>query len=195
MVEVHPQLIEGNWLAGIALDFHTTSSTFLGHNESGHPQFDTTRPEIAELLYRLKYGQDKAAAASIVEAACAFLGPRSAKFDLIVPVPASSHRALQPVLVLAAGIAERLGKPLADCVTATRATAQLKNVSDPDERKKLVDGLYVVDRAQTQGRNVLLFDDLFRSGTTMNAIADVLAGQGHAASIRAFTITRTRSNR
>ncbi len=36
---------------------------------------------------------------------------------------------------------------------------------------KLVDGLYAVDPAHTAGKNILLFDDLFRSGTTMNAIS------------------------
>ena len=42
--------------------------------------------------------------------------------------------------------------------------------------------------------NPPLFDDLFRSGATMNAITDVLLRKGKAASVRAFTITRTRSN-
>jgi competence protein ComFC len=51
-----------------------------------------------------------------------------------------------------------------------------------------------VDPAHTEGGHVLLFDDLFRSGATMNAITDVLLGKGKAASVRAFTITRTRSN-
>src|SRR6266702_1752415 len=54
VVNIHPQEIFGNWKSGIALDFHTTSSTPIGYNESGYMQFDTVRPEIAELLYQLK---------------------------------------------------------------------------------------------------------------------------------------------
>lgn len=71
---------------------------------------------------------------------------------------------------------------------------ELKNINHPTERKKHVEGLYQVNASLTGGRNVLLFDDLFRSGTTMNAITDVLLGAGQAATVRALTITKTRSN-
>jgi len=101
---------------------------------------------------------------------------------------------LQPVIVLAEGIGATLGVPVLSCVATTRAPSQLKNVTDPDERKKQVDGLYQVDAAQTRGRSILLFDDIFRSGTTMNAITDELLGTGQAAVVRALTITKTRSN-
>ena len=47
---------------------------------------------------------------------------------------------------------------------------------------------------RTTGKNVLLFDDLFRSGATLNAITGLLLRQGQAASVRVLTITRTRSN-
>ena len=51
MIAINPQRIHGKWHFGIALDLHTTSSTAIGPNEQGHMQFDTVRPEIAELLY------------------------------------------------------------------------------------------------------------------------------------------------
>jgi len=38
VVAIHPQSIAGKWTSGIALDFHTTSSTPVGHNEFGHMQ-------------------------------------------------------------------------------------------------------------------------------------------------------------
>lgn len=195
MTEIHPQQIDGNWTAGIALDFHTTSSTPIGNNEAGHMQFDTVRPEIAELLYRLKYRADQSAAAGIVAGAVSFLTPYLANFDLIVPVPPSSQRAVQPVLVLADGIGQALGKPVDSCIGTTRATTQLKGVTDPVQRQALVAGLYAVDPNRTRGRHILLFDDLYRSGTTMNAITDLLLGVGQASSVRVLTITKTRSNR
>lgn len=195
MVTIHPQKIEGHFRAGVALDLHTTSSTPTGYNEAGHLQFDTARPEIAELLYQLKYHGNQEAANGIIEAAAAYLQQRRAHFDLMIPVPPSSARAVQPVLVLASGIGAAVGLPVVECIVTTRATTQLKGVTDPDERVKLVDGLYAVDPAHTAGRNILLFDDLFRSGTTMNAITDVLLKQGGAKSVCALTITKTRRNR
>ena len=194
IVKINPIKIVGRWQSGVALDLHTTSSTAIGPNEFGHMQFDTVRPEIAELLFRLKNRADRDAAGPIIKTAAEFLAPYRDKFDSIVPVPPSHQRALQPVIVLAEGIGAALGVPVLSCITTTRPTTQLKNVTDPEERKKQVDGLYQVDATQTRGRSILLFDDLFRSGTTMNAITDELLGMGKAAAVRALTITKTRSN-
>lgn len=194
MTPVHPQKIVGNWKAGIALDFHTTRSIPVGYNAAGYMQFETLRPPIAELLYKLKYQGQQDAAEGIIAAAARFLRPHLGKFNLIIPVPPSSPRAVQPVLILAGGIGRAVGLPVVEAVRATRSTAQLKDVTDPEKRKELVDGLYAVDREQTAGQNVLLFDDLFRSGTTMNAVTDVLLEEGRAASVRVLTITRTRSS-
>lgn len=195
MAAVHPQKIAGNWRAGIALDLHTTSSTHLGVNEAGHDVFDTVRSELGELLHRLKYRGEQGVIPEIAAAAIAFLQPHRAKFDLIVPVPPSALRAVQPVILLANAIGAGLGRPVLSCVTTTRPAAQLKGVTDPARRKELLAGLHAVDATKTKDKNILLFDDLFRSGSTMNAITDLLKQQGGVASVRVLTITRTRSNR
>ena len=93
MANINPQKITGKWLYGFALDVHTTSSIYLGVNEAGHEIYDTKRSEIGELLYRLKYRGDMAAAGEIIDATSKFLAPHRGKFDLIVPVPPSGvHR-------------------------------------------------------------------------------------------------------
>jgi competence protein ComFC len=194
IVEIHPQEITGIWTKGVALDLHTTSSTPIGENQFGHMQFDTVRPAIAELLYKLKYQSDRNAASNIIATAADFLKPHCQKFDIIIPVPPSSMRAIQPVLVIATGIGAVLNIPVLNCVSTTRPTAQLKSVTDPEERKKLLHGLYAVDSEVTNGKNILLFDDLFRSGSTMNAITAVLLNEGRANTVRVLTITKTRSH-
>lgn len=194
MVDIHPQKIAGPWKSGVALDFHTIKSTPAGYNSAGHMQYETERTEIAELLYRLKYRADRKAATGIIEAAAAFLRPHRRKLDMIVPVPPSSPRRLQPVPLLARGIGEAIALPFEDCVVLTRSATQLKDVTDPERRRELVDGLHSVDAGRTRGKNILLFDDIFRSGATMKAVTQTLLRQGEAASVRALTITRTRSN-
>lgn len=194
MIAINPQKIEGRWQAGVALDFHTTRSTPIGPNAQGHMQFDTLRPEIAELLYRLKYRQDRTAAQAIITTAANFLKPYRPKFDVIIPVPPSTPRALQPVTLLAQGIGAAVGLPVLNCVGTTRPPAQLKGIEDPARRTQLLNGLYTVDARHTARKRVLLFDDLFRSGSTMNAITDVLLQAGQALSVSALTITRTRSH-
>lgn len=194
-VKINPIAIVGRWHSGIALDLHTSSSVPIGYNDFGYMQFKTDRTEIGELLFRLKTQADQSAAGPIIETVADFLGRHLDKFEVIVPVPPSQSRTVQPVAILAQGIGQALGVPVLSCVTTTRPTSQLKNVADPDERQEQVTGLYAVDETQTFGRKILLFDDLFRSGTTLNAITDILMGAGMAQVVRVLTITKTRSNR
>ncbi len=193
VLEIHPKRIHGSWNTGFALDFHTTSSTPIGENQYGHMQFDTVRPPIAELLYQLKYRGDRNAAPDIIETSANFLRSIENGLDLIVPVPPSTPRLVQPVNIIADGIGAAMDIPVSTCVSTTRPTAQLKEVTDQNERAQLLNGLYTVDPSQTRGRNILLFDDFYRSGSTLNAITQVLLNEGEAASVRVLTITKTRS--
>jgi len=102
MINISPKQIKGNWTAGYALDIHTLSSEFIGHNEYGHPQFDTKYSDMGQLLNRLKYKSDKSVLGMIVEVAGEFLNSKNWPVDLIVPVPPSrSVRAFQPVIAVA----------------------------------------------------------------------------------------------
>ena len=194
MIVFQPRRIIGRWTEGYALDLHTHASRFLGDDEFGHPQFETTRTEAGDLLYRLKYGQETAAVALLAEALVALRRRWNPDVDRLVPVPWSSARALQPVPLLATEIARQTGLPLVTGARRRRDIPQLKNVYDLDQRLQLLDGLYEVDRAAIQGGRILLFDDLYRSGATMNEVTATLYGAGAAAAVMALTVTRTRSN-
>lgn len=196
LAAINPQKITGNWHNGIALDVHTISSVHVGVDEFGHDRFDTTYSGLGELLYRLKYGSDQSAVPEIVRTVEEYLQPQRDKFDLIVPVPPSKRRPVQPVILLAQGVGAAIDIPVAlGAIGTMRPSAPLKDVSAPEERKALVIGLYIADPRITAQRNILLFDDLFRSGATMNAITEALVKQGKAKMVYAFTITKTRSNR
>lgn len=194
MAKIQPRQILGKWRKGFALDIHTVSSVPIGYNEFGHMQFETTRSEIDELLFKLKNRSDQAVVPEIVSAAVGFLKSLGEQFDVIVPVPASSYRAVQPVPLLASKLAEQLQIPVVDAVSKVRETPQLKNVYDLDERLKILDGAYKVEKNQMSGKRVLLLDDLYRSGATMNVITSALYEQGQAKDVVALTITKTRSN-
>ena len=64
---------------------------------------------------------------------------------------------------------------------------------DRDKRKELSDRPYTADRACTKGKSILLFDDLYRSGSTMNAVTNLLVDQGAAEAVRVLAVTKTRS--
>jgi competence protein ComFC len=194
MARMNPTRILGRWHSGFALDYHSISSEFVGHDEYGHPMFETKRSELGELLYRLKYGRDLGVVEEIGATAAEFLRTWKPGAEFILPVPPSRPRLQQPVLL----IAERIGRILdlevhPEAVTKLKAIPQLKDVFEYDKRVSLLQGAHSVARSMTEGRNILLFDDLFRSGATMNSIAQVLSEEGSALDVYAMTITRTRS--
>lgn len=194
MVNINPTRISGRWSSGFALDLHTTSSELIGHDEYGHPRFETNRSEIGELLFRLKYHSDTSVVPAIVEAVGSFVESFLPAMDLIVPVPPSTPRREQPLILIARALAAKVNAPLSeDCVWKIRETPQLKNAYDYDQKWRLLDGAFEVDSASVVGKTALLFDDLYRSGATLNAITSALYDKGGAKDVVALTITRTRS--
>jgi predicted amidophosphoribosyltransferase len=168
----------------------------VGQDDQGHPLFETRRTPAGELLYRLKYKGDREAVRDLVAAAADFLRAWRPPVDMLVSVPASRGRALQPVALLAAALARELGLEFCrDCVRRTREHAELKDVHEYDARLRILADAHAVDRTRVQGRAVLLFDDLYRSGATMNSITTALYDAGAAAAVYGLTLTRTRSRR
>jgi competence protein ComFC len=158
-------------------------------------QFDTTYSTVGLLLYRLKSKGDPSVVPSLVEAIESFwaLSPRPS-IDLIVPVPPTKQRKYPPVLLVATSLSERLGVPLCtDCIVKVKQTAQLKDLVEYDKRMEALEGAFTVDPDRTEGKEILLFDDLYRSGATVSAIANLLKRDGKAKAVRVLTLTRTRS--
>ncbi len=194
MANVRPMRIPGRWREGYALDYHTSASTYLGDDEYGHPMFDTKRSDVGELLYRLKYRSDGTVLEELVGVAASFVESWAPGATIIVPVPPSRPRPQQPVQVIAEALARQIGVPVvANGVTRVKETPELKNVYAYDERLRLLEGAHRVDASVVGGQRVLLFDDLYRSGATMNAITEALYDQGAVADVYALTLTRTRS--
>ena len=190
--------IRGAWFDGYALDYHTVSSTYVGDNEFGHPVFDTERTPLGELLFRLKSRSDQSVVDEIIDAVGGFIELTwKPRLTVIIPVPPSNTaRKAQPVFLLADAMGKRLKLGLQyDAVTKIRKTPQLKNVYDYAERAKVLEGAFRADSAIIKGQSILLFDDLYRSGATMNAVAKVLSSEGQAAAIHALALTRTRRRR
>src|SRR5581483_1833411 len=147
LVSFRPTRIPGRWRDGFALDYHTVSNTYVGDDQFGHPQFDTKRSDLGELLYQLKYHGDASALPKLIEVAGLFVRSWNPSVELIVPVPPSRARRVQPVLLLAGGLSENLGIAYdPDCVSKTRDVPELKNVYEYDERLRLLEGAHIVDR-------------------------------------------------
>lgn len=196
-MKISPRRIKGKWTCGYSLDLHTLSSEFIGYNEYGHPQFDTKYSDMGGLLNRLKYKSDKSVLRVIIDTAAEFLNSKSWSVDLIIPVPPSREtRAFQPVIAVAKGVSKFTGiKLCTDCVVKIKKTPELKDIYEFSKRIEILKDAYAVAKREVEGRNILLFDDLYRSGATLNAITRALKDKGKAKEVYALTLTITRRRR
>ena len=188
-----PMRLPGRWREGYVLDYHTSSSVYVGDDEYGHPRFDTTRTEIGELLYQLKYHSNVAVVGNIVDVVDYFVKGWKPPIEMVVPVVPSRHRALQPLLVISEAIAQRLNLPFQpNAVRRLRELPELKDVHDYNERIRLLEDAHEANSEIVRGRSVLVVDDLYRSGATLNAVTSALYDRGDVRDVYALAITRTR---
>ena len=194
-LSINPIILKGGWTCGWALDYHTISSRY---DKSGR-YYKTVRTDLGEALYRLKYRRRWWWAKIIARTAARFLDERDIidEVDLITTIPPARFRFLfQPVSM----IVKRIGK-LLDVPVNTRLLKRKKKVppvkymEDRSERFESVRGLFLLRSEGLAGRNILIFDDLYRSGATLAEAVATLKTDGEAGKIYVLTVTRTRVNR
>lgn len=179
-MKVQLKKLEGSWDAGYALNKHTLSSEFIGYNEFGKPKFDTTRSEPGEALYQLKYQSDWTQVEPLAAEIKASLLPMFGEVGFIVPMPASTTRARQPVDELATELGRITNTPVFDNLIvkspAPQGSPQLKNLNTRQEKDEVLNGRFSINPAITNEGcwNALLLDDLFDTGATMDAVAKAL---------------------
>jgi predicted amidophosphoribosyltransferase len=195
MIKIHPVRLQGRWQEGFALDVHTISSEFAGYDEFGHEQFNTHRSEIGEALYSLKYGQSEERLEEIIQATLAFLKRWNPNVsELIATPPSNQKRRVQPVKLVAKALVENL-RLHSVAVKKTRVTAELKNIHDYDKRLCVLQEAYELKTGALSDKGVLLLDDLYQTGATLNAIAAMAYDVGNARAVYALALTRTRTRR
>ncbi|HEU4684203.1 MAG TPA: ComF family protein [Nitrospira sp.] len=149
---------------------------------------------LREAICAFKY-QRKVALAEPLAALMLSALPASLEGDLIMPVPLHPARLrgreFNQSLLLADRLARRLRKPVCiDGLVRMKETDPQTTLSRP-ERLRNLRRTFAVSHAQTvAGRRVLLVDDVFTTGTTLNECARALSDAG-AESVEALTLART----
>ena len=104
----------------------------------------------------------------------------------------------QPVDAIATALGVQRGvHVLVGYLEKESSDTELKSVADPEQRVKLLKGVIRIagEDGKLLGKTVLLVDDLFRSGATLNACCRILKEKAGVASVSVLTMTKTRSNR
>jgi competence protein ComFC len=183
----------GPWKKGFAFDIHTLSSTYLGDNEYGHARFDTKRTPMGQCIYELKYGQHLNVLDNIKQLLLADkqLAEFINKIDVILPIPPSNkYREIQPVLVCSEKLCEIYKKELMVDVLASANKEELKNTSTEEKYEK-IKSCITINKTLEKMKKILIFDDVFDSGSTLTAFANAFIERGYE-NIYVFTLTKTR---
>lgn len=191
-MNVNIQKLAGNWNLGFALDKHITSSVYIGDNEHGHPLFSTIRTEVGEALFQLKYRAAFQNVPIIGAELVRSLIPLLPSVSLVVPMPPSRLRKRQPVLEIAQDVANRMGVPYsADLLTKGNATEQMKDITSREEKVRLLSQALNVNDVLGPGNfDVLLVDDLYDTGSSLEAATAALKAYAKVGSVFVAVVTR-----
>ena len=184
--------IKGPWDAGWVLDKHSVSSTPVGTWPNGRTRFETIRTDVGEATYQLKYNYDFTKVDLLAQTLVDEIFPRLKNVGFIVPMPATNARARQPVTEVALAVGARVGLHVATELLLKAPGGQpLKNLGSKEEKLAAIgDSFSIVDRLNEGGPwNVLVVDDLFDSGASMEAACKVLRGYRKVGKIYVAALT------
>jgi len=137
--------------------------------------------EIREMIHRLKYGRERWLA-RILARWMAELSedPRLdlSSIDAIVPVPLhrvrEREREFNQALLLATALGKIWNKPVRSILLRQRATETQTHFDRQRRMQNLRDAFVLVQNADVSTMNLILVDDIFTTGSTLDECARVL---------------------
>ena len=171
---------------------------------SGIHHFDRARStgfyrgSLREVLHRFKYGAQTSLARPLAHM---LIAPgrqlaRLHKIDFIIPVPLHPKRLRQRSFNQASLLARRLGSALN--ISVDYASLQRSRWTEPQtgltrrQRATNVKGAFRLKTPEkVRGKGILLLDDVFTTGETVNQCVRVLKRDGGAKEVVVLTVART----
>lgn len=142
--------------------------------------------DISGTLYRFKYGGRREYAAFLGRGMAERIRQefREGEIDLLVPVPLAAERlrkrGYNQAGLLAEVISEETGIPVrTDLLFRQSRTRPLRGISALERRRNLKNA-FIVSDIDVKSKMIMLVDDIFTTGATMNACARELLRAGAA---------------
>ncbi len=140
--------------------------------------------EMRQSIYRFKYDNKREYADFYVEEVVRLYGGwiKRLGVDAIIPIPLHKRkykiRGFNQAQVLAEGIGRKLNIPVFNHVVGrVKSTTAQKELNDK-ERQKNVKNAFKIMNNEVQLNKILLVDDIYTTGSTMDAVAEVFRGYG-----------------
>jgi ComF family protein len=162
--------------------------------------FGSYEGSLQQLIHLFKYAKIETLSKPLARFMLQAL-PLEANFDVIMAMPMHWRkrweRGFNQAELLAQPVAARYGLGLAKSLRRTRYTKSQAALSEADRRANLRGSFQVHRPEQLAGKRILLIDDVFTTGSTLRAAAEVLkaAGARHVSALTLARVDRAISSR
>jgi len=152
---------------------------------------------IREAVHHLKYQNDIGIARILAGYLLKVIQAETWEFDLVIPVPLSRSKEEQRGY----NQAERLARPVAEALKTPISTEGLKRIRenasqvdlDVKSRRENVRGVFEANPAIVKGKRILLIDDVFTTGATLESASQALK-DANSGPIYAVTVGKSDFN-
>ena len=186
-----PIRINGIWDEGFVLDKYMEKSEYIGDDVFGYPRYKNTYTCIGKLLYSMKYNGHYDTSSEIVALCEDFLHSwlSDKNIDIILPVPPSLKRDIQPVFIIAELLANKLNIPYSNAVLTKITIEPIKNI--PKSERNL-NGTIKQLKCAKRECNILLIDDIYSTGQTATECVSILKNDALVKKVYYLAIAKTK---
>ena len=162
--------------------------------------FGSYEGSLQQLIHLFKYAKVESLADPLSRFMLQAI-PLDSKIDVVIAMPMhwrkQWERGFNQAELLAEPVARRYGLKLSKNLRRTRYTKSQAGLTETDRRANLRGSFQVRHPEQIAGKRVLVIDDVFTTGSTLRAAAEVLkaAGAGHVSALTLARVDRAISTR
>lgn len=150
--------------------------------------------KVSLAIQRFKFKQEKYLAKDFAILLAQKYAQANISADIITFVPASKKRVKERGYNQAEELANELSKliniPTLNLLIKTKETVHQTQLSRKERLQNLMGSIAVADKWQIKGKNILVIDDVFTTGSTMSTCAKVLKKAG-ATNVYGLTLAKT----